>query len=403
MKLLLVSPNVTMGGAQRILLYLAYHLQRLGHEVAIFTSYVDWDALPEPFRRLDIICSRHQVLRRGGVTTRFQNVPILRLAVRLVRMRGELKQLVRRRKFDAVIAHQPPASWLCSFLPVPVVWNCFEPIALWRSRRPEYFSLRPESYGLMATIAEPVYEAIDRWIVRHGIPHIFVLSDRLRRQVDSLYGRRAEVFHPGSECSVEANTSGSLQRESDRPQPDGFTVLQVGQFNLEKNHHVTVEAFSRLKGDGLPTALRLRFVGEGGLEPRITEQVRARGLQEHVAFLGAFPLHDPRLARVYHEASVVVFPSVMQSWGLVPFEALAHGVVPIVSNDCGAAEVIQANGIGYVVEPTVEGFHQALRYVHDHPEDARLRAERGRQYVTRSMTYARYAERIAARVQEIVA
>jgi glycosyltransferase involved in cell wall biosynthesis len=405
MKLLLVNPNVTMGGAQKIVLSLAYHLQRLGHEVTIFTTHVERDDLPEPFRRLEIIRSRHRILRPGGTTTRFQNVPVPQLALRLLRMRRELRALLQHRRFDAVLAHQPPAPWLCSFLPVPVIWNCFEPIALWRSSRPEYFSLRPERSGALAAAAERIYEALDRLIVRRGIPHLFVLSERLRRQVVSLYGKPAEVFYPGSDCSVDgldgesgAHSAGGPERSGDQ-----FTILQVGQFNYEKNHLVTVEAVQRLKADGLPTPLRLQFVGEGGLESRIAERVRACGLEGEASFLGAFPIHDPRLRRVYRQADVVVFPSIMQSWGLVPFEALAHGVVPIVSSDCGAAEVIQERAIGYVAEPTAADVHRALRYVHDHPEEARQRAERGRQFVTRELTYARYAEQIAKRLEEIIA
>lgn len=399
MKILIVNPNLIMGGAQKILLNLALQLERLGHHVTVFTTPVEREGLSPAFRDLRVVCSRHPILTPGGTTTRYQNVHPLRLLLSLLSMRHEVAALIRRERINVVLAHQPPAPWLCSFFGIPVVWNCFEPIALWQSRRPEYFSLRPDASGVLPRLLEEIYEWCDRLIVRHGVPHIFVLSQRLQRQIQVLYGKPSEVIYIGSEPALESDQGAGALSGIDLA--GAFVILQVGQFHVEKNHLLTLEAVKRLKTAGGISPIKLLLVGEGGLRPRIEAQITADGLDDIVHVLGSFPLDDPRLHAVYRRSHVLVFPSVRQSWGLAPFEALAHGVVPVVSTDCGASEVIQAHDIGYVADPSPEAFVAALMRVFRHPEEAREKAARGRRVILEQFTYEHYAKRVADRLHDI--
>lgn len=403
MNILFVNPNVIMGGAQKILLSLASHLGKFGHRIVIYTTLVDRAELSHDFQQLQIHCSRYRILKKGGVTTRYQNISIVPLAVRLIQMRQELYSLIRQHDIDIILAHQPPAPWLCSFLKVPVVWNCFEPIALWKSTRPEYFSLRPSTSNALLRFLENLYEWCDRLIVRHGIPHIFVLSKRLQRQVESLYGRQAEVFYVGSDPPPQAGKvledHGFKALDLDKT----FVVLQVGQFNFEKNHQLTLQVVKKIIERQAIERVKLLLVGEGELRGMIEEAVLKLGLQAHTHLLGSYPINDPRLDAIYRLSNVLVFPSIMQSWGLAPFEALAHGVVPIVSTDCGASELIQEQDIGYVAEPTVDGFYEALVAVYRHPDEARAKAQRGRTFVLEQLTYEQYAGNIERRLEEILA
>ena len=74
MNILILNPNITIGGAQRIVLNLAWCLEKLGHQVWVYTTLVDKKALPDKFKNLNIIVSQNKILKKGGQTTQYQNL-----------------------------------------------------------------------------------------------------------------------------------------------------------------------------------------------------------------------------------------------------------------------------------------------------------------------------------------
>ncbi|MBI3321369.1 MAG: hypothetical protein HYZ91_03775, partial [Candidatus Omnitrophica bacterium] len=71
MKILMVNPNVTVGGAQKIMLYLAQGLQERGHRVVIYTTVVDHTNLPPFSRTLTYHLDDVPILRAGGELANF--------------------------------------------------------------------------------------------------------------------------------------------------------------------------------------------------------------------------------------------------------------------------------------------------------------------------------------------
>lgn len=140
-----------------------------------------------------------------------------------------------------------------------------------------------------------------RWFHRRS-SRIMVSTASLERELYSWGFRRMArwsrgvdlgLFHPGAESEREP------------------VALFVGRVSYEKN----IEAFL---GARLPEGFRARVVGDG---PALTE---LRQRYPHVEFTGA--LSGESLAREYRRASVFVFPSRTDTFGLVLLEALASGV-----------------------------------------------------------------------------
>lgn len=92
--------------------------------------------------------------------------------------------------------------------------------------------------------------------------------------------------------------------------------------------------------------LTMTLIGGGELLVPLQEQVRAIGLAERVGFQGVIASGDiqARLA----EADLVVLPSRGDGWGLVVNEAFSVGVPVIVSDRCGASDIVQNGSNGYV-------------------------------------------------------
>ena len=75
--------------------------------------------------------------------------------------------------------------------------------------------------------------------------------------------------------------------------------------------------------------------------------VEARGLTDRVRFIGG---DDHDLARTYRAASVLVYPSLFEGFGLPPLEAMAHGC-PVVAARAGAIPEV-AGDAALLFEPT---------------------------------------------------
>jgi rhamnosyl/mannosyltransferase len=122
-------------------------------------------------------------------------------------------------------------------------------------------------------------------------------------------------------------------------------VLFVGRFVYYKGVDVLVDAMADCPGT-------LLLVGEGPLEPQLRQQVRDRGLQDRVQFIGR--VSDDELPAYYQAADLFVLPSIArtEAFGVVQVEAMAAGV-PVVSTrlPTGVPWVNQHGISGLVVPP----------------------------------------------------
>jgi glycosyltransferase involved in cell wall biosynthesis len=107
---------------------------------------------------------------------------------------------------------------------------------------------------------------------------------------------------------------------------DCLLIGHVGRFDVPKNHRFLVEIFGSLAAR-LPTA-RLVLVGDGPLRPQIEQFVRAKGLENHVFFLGV----RADVPEIMGCLDGFLFPSLWEGIPLTLLEAQAAGVSCVVSN-----------------------------------------------------------------------
>jgi glycosyltransferase involved in cell wall biosynthesis len=126
---------------------------------------------------------------------------------------------------------------------------------------------------------------------------------------------------------------------------DPFIVLFVGALYEHKGPEVAISVFMRLCTKH--PNLCLYVVGEGPLEKSLREMVSPEK-RDCVNFLGVLPNSEVRglMAR----ASVLLFPSRLEGFGLVLVEAMAEGCVPVASMLPGITDSIVKDGhSGYLV------------------------------------------------------
>lgn len=163
---------------------------------------------------------------------------------------------------------------------------------------------------------------IQQAMLAHGVRNVGLW----RRGVD------AEQFHP-------RHASAEMRERLSAGHPEDDILLYVGRLSTEKQ-------IPRLRDvlDALP-GTRLAIVGDGPARHELQEYFAGT----RTRFLGY--LSGPELWSAFASADVFVFPSAMETFGLVLTEAMAAGL-PVVSSRVGGAEDIITPGVnGYLFAP----------------------------------------------------
>lgn len=179
-----------------------------------------------------------------------------------------------------------------------------------------------------------------------------------------------EEFRPVEDVEIRARVRRTYAL------PERF-ALWVGEFRRHKNLAFLIDAWQHLQAR-LDQPLALVLAGpQDGTFGDIKALAVKKGLQDLVFFPGYIRGQD--LPVVYSMASVFVFPSLYEGFGLPPLEAMACGTPCVVSNSSALPEV--TGGAALVFNPTVrEQLIDAVARVLTNPEvAATLRKEGFRQ------------------------
>jgi len=123
-------------------------------------------------------------------------------------------------------------------------------------------------------------------------------------------------------------------------------MVFVGQLIPRKGLDLLLDAFAPLFVQ--KQGVRLTVVGDGPLSLELKARAAGLGLGEAVSFEGTIPAGEVRARVASHD--VLVLPSRWDGWGMVVNEAFSVGVPVIVSDRCGASDLI-VNGVnGFTFE-----------------------------------------------------
>jgi glycosyltransferase involved in cell wall biosynthesis len=138
-----------------------------------------------------------------------------------------------------------------------------------------------------------------------------------------------------------------MSRVAQRYQLAGDFVLYAGNVKPHKNLERLIDAFHLLRQDGADH-LKLIVIGdEISRYAALRRAVHRYNLHKYVRFLGYMP--DATLAVLYRLATVFVFPSLYEGFGLPPLEAMASGTPVVTSNVSSLPEV--ADDAALLVDP----------------------------------------------------
>jgi glycosyltransferase involved in cell wall biosynthesis len=405
MKIAMIStPLVGRGGGQRQILKLAFELQKFGHEVEIFTSAVNQEkcyreiiekltvnVIPHPLEKsVPKFFVPSEIYQKDDNTREIAISSSLRVWMRRAMGRQfytipyELPSMINiGRKipigFDLINNHNFPSEWAAFIakkrLNVPIVWMCNEP--------PIWFFNSDSRKGLRK-INAPVYEIFDK-ISSHYIDEFLVLSKIAQGYVDFAYHRSSRIVRSGVDVELFHNASGKNVREK-YGLDDDFVMLQVGNFQLSKGQADSIRTLYQLSKNYDRVKL---ILDGGGPKEQLVRLSEMLGVKDKVLFLHSN--NDEELAEVYAACDVFLFPQQI-TWGLAVIEAMAAAKPVIVSDKCGASEIIQSSENGLIFNQSKpEEIVEKVKLLLNNVDLRKKLGERAYEYVKRNLSWEKYA------------
>jgi glycosyltransferase involved in cell wall biosynthesis len=161
-------------------------------------------------------------------------------------------------------------------------------------------------------------------------------------------------------------------------------ILYLGRLHKSKNLDYLINSVSSLLNQ--QKGVRLVIAGpDDGVLDALIKQIKQMRIDNEVLFTG--PLYKKEKLKAYVDADVLVYPGVIEIFGLVPFESIMCGTPIIVSDDCGCGEIVAAAQCGYLVQfGNVHALKEQIQHVFNNTEEATALVLKGQDYIKRNLT-----------------
>lgn len=155
---------------------------------------------------------------------------------------------------------------------------------------------------------------------------------------------RIQVVYLACEEHFQPNLDGQhCQEVRDRYGLKGNYVLYLGGTEWRKNLPLLLRAFARLGGDAELVIAAEPHPARGWLFPDLGAEIRRLHLEGRARFLGFVAEADK--PALYATASLFVFPSLYEGFGLPPLEAMACGTPVLSSRAASLPELVGDGGL----------------------------------------------------------
>lgn len=185
-----------------------------------------------------------------------------------------------------------------------------------------------------ASTLPPFYFKFKRFVYKYNLrrsidkaSYITVISKTTKNEVIDHYGVSTDKVS----ITYDALDSTFLQRKNTQKKENYYNfkyILYVGNAYPHKNLELLVKSFQLIRKKH-----RVKLVLAGNDQyffPRLKKLVDNLDLSDDIVFFGL--ANDENLINLYSFAECLVFPSLMEGFGLPNFEALACNCLPVVSD-----------------------------------------------------------------------
>ena len=309
-------PPLIVGGLSRHVYDLSRHLVKNGCEVHVVTLFAGQGAANERVEGVHV--HRIDVVKPdGGEFMHWvlsMNLTILAKVEELITRQGYV--------FDLVHAH----DWLVGYAAMIIKQQFSLPLVA------TIHATEHGRNGGIRTAVQQQIHAIERELVDEAY-RVIVCSHAMKQELSNIFslpGDKQYVLPNGVDLSLFP--SKSRQRESQNP-----LLVFVGRLVREKGVQTLLEALPEVVAQ-CPD-VRLVILGDGPMMQEWKTLTQQLGLADRVTFAGFASDHERN--EWLSKASVAVFPSWYEPFGIVTLEAMAMRVPVVVSDVGGLSDIVR--------------------------------------------------------------
>ncbi|MGB4548137.1 MAG: glycosyltransferase family 4 protein [Syntrophales bacterium] len=180
---------------------------------------------------------------------------------------------------------------------------------------------------------------------------VLAVSEDLRRKSLEIYPRQDALVMPHG-LETEGLSAAAIERVRGKYPflSKSKVILYVGQLIPRKGLPYLIEAMDIVRET--VENVRLLLIGQGVDEGALREQVRQRGLEDQVFFLGA-ENHENVLAFM-NLSDLFVLPSLEEAFGIVLVEAMSQSLPVVATAVQGVSSIVRDGVNGFLVPPQDE-------------------------------------------------
>ncbi|MBQ8520060.1 MAG: glycosyltransferase family 4 protein [Bacteroides sp.] len=209
---------------------------------------------------------------------------------------------------------------------------------------------------------------------------IIAISECTRRDIVSYFGipeSKIQVIYQGCDASFTRRATEEKRQEvREKYALPGRYILNVGSIEERKNVLLAVKALEHLPAD-----VHLVIVGRRTpYTDKVEEYAHTHGLKERLHILNGVTFAD--LPAVYQQASVFVYPSRFEGFGIPIVEAL-HSEVPVIAATGSCLEEAGGPDSVYVHPDDEQAMTDALKEILSDADKCRRMIAKGKEYAAR--------------------
>ncbi|MFT2008915.1 glycosyltransferase family 4 protein [Pontibacter sp. 13R65] len=218
-----------------------------------------------------------------------------------------------------------------------------------------------------------LYKPLDRLIYRQKVKyacqhsnHIIAISEQTKADLISYFNVRSShisvVYQDCDPAFHQKCTPAQLQQVKQQYRLPQQYVLSVGTLEQRKNQLLLLRAWH---GQGLHHSTSIVFVGRRTpYAAQLEAFVQQHGLQQKVHFLPYIPFQE--LPAIFQLASLFVYPSLFEGFGIPIVEALNSGI-PVISSTGSCFQEAGGPRSLYVAPGDTEALGKAMQQVLEDP------------------------------------
>ncbi len=185
----------------------------------------------------------------------------------------------------------------------------------------------------------------DVQVAQNNVDFFIANSQETKRRIQKFYRLDSTVIYP----PIEVEKGRTFSKISQLPEKDGY-FLVVGRIAASKHVDLAVQTATEL-------GLNLKVVGSGkGLE--YLKSIASNTVE----FLDS--VDDKTLFDLYENATALLYPAEDEDFGMVPIEAMGHGIPVVAHRSGGPLETIKEGENGYFFDEfTVASLSTAIKKI----------------------------------------